>query len=77
MSKGITQIENYAFSDCSDLTKITFSESLISIENDAFENCSSLTYQGSPPLLSCKGESGGFGDFLVSGGVQAPSDKLR
>ena len=36
-----------------------------------------LTYQGSPPLLSRKDESGGMGDLLVSGGVQAPSDKLR
>ncbi len=27
-----------------------------------------LTYQGSPLLLSCEGESGGLGDFLVSAG---------
>ena len=36
-----------------------------------------LTYQGSPPFLSREGENGGLGDFLVSGGVQVPSDKLR
>ncbi len=29
------------------------------------------------PLLSREGESGGLGGFLVSGGVQVPSDKLR
>ena len=36
-----------------------------------------LTYQGSPTLLSRKGESGGLGDLPQSGVVQAPSDKLR
>ncbi|MCX4267497.1 MAG: hypothetical protein OSJ62_02360 [Lachnospiraceae bacterium] len=30
-----------------------------------------LTYQGSSLLLSCEGESGGLGNFLVSGGMQA------
>ena len=37
----------------------------------------SLTYQGSPSLLSRKDESGWLGDLPQSGGVYAPSDKLR
>ena len=36
-----------------------------------------LTFQVSPALLSRKDESGGLGDLPQSGGVQAPSDKLR
>ncbi len=40
--EGVIGIGEYVFSDCSNLTKITFSENLASIGDGVFENCSGL-----------------------------------
>lgn len=40
---GVKRIQNYAFSDCTSLTEITFSSELVSIEGGAFNGCTSLT----------------------------------
>ena len=39
---GLSEIDNYAFQDCSNLTKITLPNSVISIGMYAFEECSNL-----------------------------------
>lgn len=43
ISKGITSVGNYAFSDCSNLTSVQISESVTSIGVGAFADCSALT----------------------------------
>ena len=40
---NVTKIGSYAFSGCSNLNNVTFSNSLVSIGNSAFRYCSSLT----------------------------------
>ena len=40
---SLTQIGEFAFSDCTGLTSVTFQESLTSIESSAFDDCAGLT----------------------------------
>ena len=53
---GVTNIGNYAFSDCTGLTSVTIPDSVTSIGNCAFEYCSGLTSVEIPNSVTSIGD---------------------
>ena len=56
ISDGVTNIGNYAFCYCSDLTSVEIPGSVTSIGDDAFYNCRGLTRQCSHKGIYDKSE---------------------
>lgn len=54
---GTTQIPNYAFQDCIDLTSVEFPSTLQTIGNYAFQRCSKLTSVDIPSSVTSIGSS--------------------
>ena len=52
---GVTQIPNYAFQNCIDLTSVEFPSILQTIGNSAFESCNSLTSITIPDIVTTIG----------------------
>ena len=59
IGEGVTNIGEYAFSECSNLTSVTIPEGVTNISSSAFLNCSSLTSISIPNSLTSIG-SGAF-----------------
>ena len=53
---GVTSIDGFAFSDCTNLTSVTISDSVTSIGYDAFRECSNLTSITIPDSVTTIGE---------------------
>ena len=58
---GVTNIGEYAFSDCSSLTSVTIPDSVTSIGEDAFSCCKSLTSVTIPGSVTSIGSSAFYG----------------
>lgn len=70
--EGITEVGNFSLADCINLSKITFSNSVVSIGYGAFKNCEWLTkIEFSDGLNSISGEA--FADCSLVSKISIPS----
>ncbi|MDD4316137.1 MAG: leucine-rich repeat protein, partial [Clostridia bacterium] len=74
----LSDIKQYAFSNCASLSAIAFAESLNEIGAFAFENCTALDSLSLPQSLEVLGESAftgcGFFDLLIPSGLKTIGD---